>query len=114
MSISKKDMKVLNSELTGDEIPAAFMLIENYGYSLDRALERASEVVLRNATRLECAKEGLDEIMSSYIENIPRQLQSYVNLDYEGFADDCRMEGTLPEFDFDGKTWTCLNIREFH
>lgn len=114
MSISNKDMKVLKSKLTGDEISAAFMLIEIYGYSLGTALQRASEVVLRNATRLECAKEALDEIMSSHIESIPRQLQSYVNLDYEGFADDCRMEGTLPEFDFDGKTWTCLNIREFY
>jgi len=114
MSISKKDMNKLNSELSGNEIPAAFMLMEHYGYSLDQALERASEVCLRAATRLECAKESLDEQMYSYLDSIPSRLQSYLKFDYEGFADDCRMEGSLPEFDFDGKTWTCLNIGEFY
>lgn len=114
MSISKIDMKRIKTELTSEEIPAAFMLVEHYGYSLDRAIERASEVCLRNATRLECAKKILDEQMEQYIDRFPRNLHSYLNYDYEGYADDCRMEGSLPEFDFEGKTWTCMNISEFH
>jgi hypothetical protein len=113
MKITKKILNQLNEQLSGDEVAAAYMLIENNDYTVERAIEKANEVMLRQGPMIEYAKEILDDSMAEYISKIPERLQSYFNLDYEGYAYDCQLTRDLYEFDFDGKTWTCSNPHDF-
>jgi hypothetical protein len=45
-----------------------------------------------------------------YLSDVPEAVQPYI--DYEAFANDCRLGGDMYEFRLDGTTWTVTNAGE--
>ena len=84
--------------------PALFFLVSQRGYDVRDALQKLDEVTLYEGELLEAATELFDEC---YAHEIPEKLRFYV--DYERFANDCRLGGDMDEFQFDGETYTCTN-----
>lgn len=94
------DIESLNKH----EKAALFYLVSDLGYSVNDALEKADEVSLFEGDLLEAATEFFDEV---YINEIPGNLRFYI--DYEAFAQDCRLGGDMSEFRFADTTYTCTN-----
>ena len=93
--------------LQDNEKAALFYLIDCNGYALPGALECVQDVILTEGPLLEAATELFDEC---YLPEIPEACQNYI--DYEAFANDCRLSGDMAEFRFQGETWTCTNAGE--
>lgn len=83
---------------------ALFYLVNFAGFALPEAFERVEDVSLYEGTILEAATELFD---SCYLHEVPESVRNYV--DYERFANDCRLGGDMTEFDYEGSTWTVTN-----
>jgi len=86
------------------EKAALFYLVDQAGYDLSDALSSVDDVSLYEGSLLDAATELFDEI---YLPEVPEAVRNYI--DYDAFANDCRMGGDLCEFRFGGTTYTCTN-----
>jgi hypothetical protein len=53
---------------------------------------------------IDAASELFDEC---YLPEVPEAVRPYI--DYDAFANDCRLGGDMCEFRFGGTTYTCTN-----
>lgn len=74
------------------------------GYSLDSAMNKIDEVSIFHGDAQEAAEELFDDC---YAHAIPENLRFY--FDMEKFARDLEISGDFNEFNFGGKTYTCIN-----
>lgn len=82
-----------------------FYLMSNYiCKDLTTALDTIDDVSISQCDLLEAATELFDDC---YLSGIPENVQAYI--DYERFANDCRLGGDMNEFTFQGETYTCTN-----
>lgn len=105
--INQTNLDIWFDEIEGLESwekASLFYLVGLAGYKLEEALERVEDVSLYQGALLEAATELFD---SCYLQEIPENVRSYIN--YESFANDCRLGGDMVEFDYDGSTWTVTN-----
>jgi len=93
----------LLDEVEDYQLPAVFYLCD-MGYSMDEAKRKADEASIYEGDLEDAAEELFDDC---YLYQIPEHLQAYV--DYERFANDCRISGDMAEFEFAGKTYTITN-----
>lgn len=84
--------------------PALYWLTSDRGYSLEDALEIMDDVSLTEDTLQNAAEQLFDEI---YLHDVPESVRSYI--DYDKFANDCRIGGDMDEFEFNGSTYTVTN-----
>jgi len=90
--------------LEDNEKTALFYLVDQGGYDLSDALERYEDVTLYEGPLLDAATELFDEI---YLPEVPEAVRNYI--DYDAFANDCRIGGDMTEFTYEGTTYTCTN-----
>ena len=91
-------------ELDDWQKPALYWLTSDRGYSLEDALEIMDDVSLTEDTLQNAAEQLFDEI---YLHDVPESVRSYI--DYDKFANDCRIGGDMDEFEFNGSTYTVTN-----
>jgi Antirestriction protein (ArdA) len=90
--------------LDRQEKAALFYLVDQGGYDLSDALERHDDVALFDGRLIDAATELFDDC---YLSEVPEAVRNYI--DYEAFANDCRLGGDMVEFRFDGASFTCIN-----
>jgi hypothetical protein len=97
--------------LKDHEKAALFYLVSVNGQDMDEALQNRGghvrnidDVILFQGELKEAAEELFDEC---YLSEIPEHVRAYI--DYDSFAQDCRLNGDMYEFEFNGETWTCTN-----
>lgn len=95
-----------------DEWPTIFYLLDNgVCDDLDDAKRQAMDYCVAKESLLDAATEIFDEC---YLCVIPKEhrnsIQQYI--DYESFANDCKVGGDLVEFEFGGETYTCTNANQ--
>jgi hypothetical protein len=95
-------------DMSDVEKAALYYLIEERGYSFDKALDEMDNVQIYDGCLFDAATELFDEI---YLSEIPEKLQYYI--DYQRFATDCRISGDMGEFMFLDNFFTCTNANEF-
>jgi antirestriction protein len=83
---------------------ALYYLTDCNGYGLNEALEKLEDVCISECSLIEAASELFDEC---YLSEVPEAVRNYI--DYEAFANDCRLGGDMCEFRFNGATFTCTN-----
>jgi hypothetical protein len=83
---------------------ALYYLTDCNGCDLGDALGSLDDVSLYEGSLLDAATELFDEI---YLPEVPEAVRNYI--DYDAFANDCRLGGDLCEFRFDGATFTVTN-----
>jgi hypothetical protein len=83
---------------------ALFYLVSINGQNVREALDNLEDVCLSQCDLLEAASELFDEC---YLGGVPEAVQAYI--DYDKFANDCRLSGDMYEFTFNGETYTCTN-----
>ena len=88
-----------DDELEEHEAVAVAYLMEYGGLSWKEAKEDREEPIVYEGSLLDVATELFDET-----HDIPDAIAPYI--DYEKFANDCRLEGSLFEFEHEGKTYT--------
>ena len=86
------------------EKAALFYLTNCAGYRLNDALEKLADVCISECSLIEAASELFDEV---YLSEVPESVRNYI--DYDAFANDCRLGGDMCEFRFGGTTYTCTN-----
>jgi Antirestriction protein (ArdA) len=84
-----------------------FYLTSVNGYDLSDALERYDDVALFDGRLIEAATQLFDDC---YLCDVPEAVRNYI--DYEAFANDCRLGGDMYEFRFGGDTFTVTNPSE--
>ncbi|MFM0298719.1 antirestriction protein ArdA [Paraburkholderia sediminicola] len=94
-------------ELSAEAKAAVFYLASQCGQTAEDALDNAKDVILREGEIADAAADQFDEIYSE----LPQGVRMYV--DIEAYARDCRLNGDLDEFDFDGTTYSVLNANDF-
>ena len=85
------------------QLTALYYLLDG-GSNLDEALAHIEDVQISECRLLEAASELFDECHLHYI---PSNLHAYI--DYAAFARDMDQGGSMREFEFAGKTYTCTN-----
>ena len=83
---------------------ALFYLVDQVGYRLNEALEKLADVCISECSLIDAASELFDEC---YLPEVPEAVRNYI--DYEAFANDCRLGGDMCEFIYAGTTYTCTN-----
>jgi hypothetical protein len=90
---------------------ALFYLVSVNGQDLEEALSTCGggvrnidDVSLFKGELKEAAEDLFDEL---YLSDVPERVRAYI--DYDSFAQDCRLNGDMYEFEFNGETWTCTN-----
>jgi hypothetical protein len=81
-----------------------FYLVDQGGYDLSDALERYDDVALFDGRLIEAATQLFDDC---YLCDVPEAVRNYI--DYDAFANDCRIGGDMCEFRFDGDIYTVTN-----
>jgi Antirestriction protein (ArdA) len=81
-----------------------FYLVDQGGYDLSEALECYDDVCLYEGPLLDAATGLFDEL---YLHDVPEAVRNYI--DYDAFANDCRVNGDMTEFAYEGTTYTCTN-----
>jgi hypothetical protein len=84
-----------------------FYLVDQGGYDLSDALERYDDVALFDGRLIDAATQLFDDC---YLSEVPEAVRNYI--DYDAFANDCRLGGDMCEFRFDGDTFTVTNPSE--
>lgn len=93
----------LLDETPSHELPAIAYLCD-LGYTMNDARSRADEASIHPGYLSEAAEALFDEC---YLHQIPEHLHPYI--DYDRFANDCRLAGDMVEFKFGGETYTITN-----
>ena len=94
------------ADLSEHEKTILYYLCSSSRYSLENALDKLEGVDLYEGSLKDVAENLFNEFYLNSID-VPEDLRFYI--DYERFARDCKMNGDLYEFDFNGKTWTCTD-----
>ncbi len=94
------DIESLNDQ----QKAALFYLVDQAGYDLSDALSSVDDVTLYAGRLIDAASELFDEC---YLPEVPEAVRPYI--DYDAFANDCRLGGDMCEFRFGGTTYTCTN-----
>jgi hypothetical protein len=89
------------------EKAALFYLVDQAGYDLSDAMSSVDDVTLYAGRLIDAATELFDEC---YLPEVPEAVRNYI--DYESFANDCRLGGDMCEFRIDGTTWTVTNASD--
>jgi hypothetical protein len=84
-----------------------FYLVDQGGYDLSDALERYDDVALFDGRLIDAATQLFDDC---YLSEVPEAVRNYI--DYDAFANDCRIGGDMCEFRFDGDAYTVTNSSE--
>lgn len=84
------------------EKPALYWLVADCGYNLEDALDKIDEVSLTEDSLEDAAAQLFDDCY-----DVPANIMAYI--DYDKFANDCRIGGDLSEFEFNGSTYTVTN-----
>jgi Antirestriction protein (ArdA) len=84
-----------------------FYLVDQGGYDLSDALERYDDVALFDGRLIDAATQLFDDC---YLSEVPEAVRNYI--DYDAFANDCRLGGDMCEFRFDGGRFTVTNSSE--
>ncbi len=74
------------------------------GYSLEQALDKLEEPSIAASNLRDSAVELFDEC---WLHEVPEKAHFYI--DYDRFARDCSLCGDMVEFEYQGKTYTCVN-----
>jgi hypothetical protein len=90
--------------LTEDAKASLFYLVSVNGQDVREALGNLYDVCLSVGSLVDVASELFDEI---YLSKVPESVQAYI--DYDKFANDCRLSGDMYEFTFNGETYTCTS-----
>jgi len=91
------------------EWPAIFFLLDNgHVRNLEEAKNKVDEVCITESSLLDAASELFDDC---YLSEIPKSSRNFIGryIDYDAFANDCKLGGDMAEFEFGGKTYTCTN-----
>lgn len=83
---------------------AVYWLVSDRGCTLEEALDSYEDVSISEDNLEGAANQLFDEL---YLHDVPESVQAYI--DYDKFANDCRLGGDLSEFDFNGSTYTVTN-----
>lgn len=102
------DFLAMIEEVSVDQYPNMFYLMNEIGCDIYAARIKVDDVILYEGDLQEAADELFDKC---YLLDTPKHIQPYV--DYEKFARDCQLDGTLDEFKFAGKTYVCTNASDF-
>ncbi len=94
-------------DLDDHQKAALFYLTDCNGYSLSEALDKLDDVSMYEGDLIDAASQLFDDC---YLAEVPEAVQPYI--DYEAFANDCRLGGDMYEFRLDGTTWTVTNAGE--
>jgi len=90
-------------EVEDHQLPAVFYLCD-MGYSMDEAKRKADDASIYEGDLEDAAEELFDDC---YLHEVPEHLRYYI--DYDRFANDCRIAGDMAEFEFGGSTYTVTN-----
>ncbi|WP_175946680.1 antirestriction protein ArdA [Caballeronia sp. BCC1704] len=95
-------------DLEESQRAALFFMLSKLGCKLSDALEKLEDAIVSEASLKDAAAERFDE---TWLPQIPERTRAEIAayIDYEAYARDQELNGELSEFDFAGKTWTCLN-----
>lgn len=94
-------LKIL-AENDESSFPALFFLINQKGYSLENANRMVFEANIVQSRLRDAAEDLFYEIYCP-----PEGIAWYI--DFDSFANDCKLGGDLVEFEFNGRTYTCTN-----
>jgi hypothetical protein len=81
-----------------------YFLVSQIGYTLEQALEKLDEPSITESNLHDAAEALFDEC---YLHLVPENIRYYIN--YEKFANDCKIGGDLSEFEYNGSIHTCTN-----
>jgi hypothetical protein len=95
-------LEVLN-ETEDYQLPAISYLCD-LGYTMGQAVSQSADASIFHGNLEDAAEELFDEI---YLHEVPEHLRNYI--DYDRFANDCRLSGDMAEFEFGGETYTITN-----
>lgn len=82
--------------------PALYWMVWDRSYTLDEALDSLDDVCITEESLEDAAAQLFDECY-----DVPANIMAYI--DYDKFANDCRIGGDLDEFEFKGTTYTVTN-----
>jgi hypothetical protein len=97
------DFMALLEDAQNHELPALFYLCD-LGYTMEQAIYRAGDASIYHGNLTDASEDLFDEC---YLHQIPEHLHAYI--DYDRFANDCRLSGDMVEFEFGGETYTITN-----
>lgn len=89
-------------------LAALHYLMDVQSLSLEDALEKLDEVIIRPGTLQDAAYEYADELMDNY--NTPKEIRNY--FDYDAYARDCELGGDWYAFRYDGEDYVILNAND--
>lgn len=81
---------------------AFYWLVWDRSCTLEEALENYEDVSISEESLEDAAAQLFDEVYE-----VPAAIAAYI--DYDKFANDCRIGGDLDEFEFKGTTYTVTN-----
>lgn len=96
-----------------NEWPTVFFLLDNnICDNLEDAKNNVNDYSVVKENLLDAATEIFDEcyLCVGIPEEHRNSIQQYIN--YESFANDCKVGGDLVEFEFGGETYTCTNANQ--
>lgn len=95
-------IELLDETLSHELLAIAYLC--DLGYSMEQAKDKMDEVSIYHGNLAGASEELFDEC---YSHQIPEHLHAYI--DYDRFANDCRLSGDMVEFEFGGETYTITN-----
>lgn len=95
------DVEVLDDH---EKISLFYLMDNNLCSDLSDALDKIDDVSISQCSLRDAAEELFDEC---YLHDVPEHVRAYI--DYDRFANDCRLGGDMDEFTFQGETYTCTN-----
>jgi hypothetical protein len=95
------DVEVLDDH---EKISLFYLMDNNLCSDLSDALDKIDDVSISQCSLRDAAEELFDEC---YLHDVPEHVRAYI--DYDRFANDCRLGGDMDEFTYQGETYTCTN-----
>lgn len=87
-----------------EKIALFYLMDNNLCSDLSDAIDKIDDVSISQCSLREAAEELFDDC---YLHEVPEHVRAYI--DYDRFANDCRIGGDMDEFTFQGETYTCTN-----
>ena len=87
-----------------EKVALFYLMDNNICSDMGEALRKVSDVSISECSLRDAAEELFDAV---YLSDVPQHVRAYI--DYEAFAHDCRLDGKMDEFSFNGTTYTCTN-----
>lgn len=81
-----------------------YLMDNNICSDLSDAIDKIDDVSVSQCSLRDAAEELFDEC---YLHDVPEHVRAYI--DYDRFANDCRLGGDMDEFTYQGETYTCTN-----